>query len=606
MMIDRARAYKNKIDAWGKADSRWRKNKAAGITAARRVNKSSAKRQRRSDLNSFQGLAETHGGPPSSLLLVPSSVEPDDWLDLPGHDLQLNTLDAQGKARLHQAVEEENFSEVSRLLSIGAAVDQFDGEGNASLIIATNRGYTSIIELLLKHGADVNSPDKDGRRPVHLCLLRPLDLEVLLKANANPSEADKEGNTALHLIFQRSEWLAERAEAGMHLLLSYGANVNALNNSGDTPLHLMINNTSFLQLDKYLHEFVANRADLKISDSSGQQPFQLFVSRADDLSCWSAWTSVFDLFVNKDATCNAFFKGEHILVSLLQEDEDGELEAIILNLCSLVSQGEGKSILAKENILHDVVLYESYKKQESLEQYLSALLKSSIDPNQLNEFGYTALHILIRMLKTQQDADRILPLMKILLEHGASPLRRGFLVPQEPPLYQAYRYAKTEFREDLIRQSQIMDMLFEAMFSQGISNHRLGCLRDGEHDWWNQCLTLYKETEKSSYGAFLDFLKLPTSIFPEDIATLPAFLAQTVATKMLADLVSYFRSREYECSQSRASLSSKIILVLRHCKRLEIEVDGKFEEFLAEMLEHLQETMDAVILLRSKYNELKV
>ena len=291
MIIDRPRAYKNKIKTWGQVDSRWRKYKATGRATRHQLHESKVKRQQKGDQSSFGSATNPWRCFWDRPALVSTAIVPNHALDTQSPDLQLNivdslpatrdsqlnALDSEGKTKLHYAVEDDDFLEVSYLLSMGAAVDHVDREGDTSLVIATKRGYTSLMELLLKHGANADFSGKDGRRPVHLCLLRPTELQVLLSANADPNGADEDGNTALHLIFQRSEWLFERAEVGIHMLLSHGANVNAPNVAGDTPLHLVIKNASPLQLSKYIYELSMDGSLLSLL---GRKPFRLLVDRA--------------------------------------------------------------------------------------------------------------------------------------------------------------------------------------------------------------------------------------------------------------------------------------------------------------------------------------
>jgi len=54
---------------------------------------------------------------------------------------------------LHMAVYLGNFTEVESLLNSKVDVNQRDNNGNTPLHIATTKGYTQIVQLLLAHGA---------------------------------------------------------------------------------------------------------------------------------------------------------------------------------------------------------------------------------------------------------------------------------------------------------------------------------------------------------------------------------------------------------------------------------------------------------------------
>ena len=587
--IDRVRAYKNKIEAWGQFDSRWRKYKATGKTPRYGLHKSKAKKQRRDDQTSFETVSNSGGRSSDRPVSFLRATEQESTFDISTPDLQLNTVDSQqknpdsqlnalnlqGKTKLHHAVEDDDFVEVSYLLSMGAAVDQVDGDGDTSLVIATKRGYTILMELLLKHGANANFFDEGGRRPVHLCLLRPAELQMLLSADADPNGADKDGNTALHLIFRRSEWLAERAEAVIHMLLSHGANVNTPNNNGDTPLHLMLDDLSFSQWDKCLPEMVVAGANLSMPDSHGRTPFQLFVNRAADSRLWAYSKSTFQLFIENAATCYAFVYGRPLLSFLLEEqDELGELDAIILNLCSFVG-----SNLDSENIISRVVSSWSRKKQDSMERYLSAVLQTIKDPDQLDKFGSKALLTLIESCTPRQDLERSLPLLKILLEHGVSPMCNHMF--SGTPIY--YVHSEHSWRSGRSKGCylQIVDTFLEAMSSPEASDRHLKYVTWEKHEWWERCLKLHWESKHSRIHALLEFLKQPTSAFPANTDNFPMFLAEAVASTALQRSISRYQNRDMTI-ENRTSLSLDIVTVLQTCSRLDVKIDESYYKFLDE------------------------
>jgi ankyrin repeat protein len=69
----------------------------------------------------------------------------------------------QKDKKLLDAAKNKKLDEVREALATGANVNVTDDDGNTALIIASEKGYTEIVEMLLKKGADVNATDKYGR-----------------------------------------------------------------------------------------------------------------------------------------------------------------------------------------------------------------------------------------------------------------------------------------------------------------------------------------------------------------------------------------------------------------------------------------------------------
>jgi len=54
----------------------------------------------------------------------------------------------------------------------GCDVNALTVENQSALHLATNEGYSDMVEILLDHGADVNSVDKDGDTALHIALAK--------------------------------------------------------------------------------------------------------------------------------------------------------------------------------------------------------------------------------------------------------------------------------------------------------------------------------------------------------------------------------------------------------------------------------------------------
>ncbi|XP_064189390.1 cyclin-dependent kinase 4 inhibitor C [Anguilla rostrata] len=84
---------------------------------------------------------------------------------------------------------------------------------------AARDGYADTLQVLVKHGADVNIQDNDGNLPLHLAAREGnLDVvELLIQHTAEPMRPNRRGHTAYDLARMHSRLpTAERIQAYMH------------------------------------------------------------------------------------------------------------------------------------------------------------------------------------------------------------------------------------------------------------------------------------------------------------------------------------------------------------------------------------------------------
>ena len=110
-------------------------------------------------------------------------------------------------------------------------------DGWTPLHLASHFRHTSVIELLLAHGADVNavSRNADANAPLHAAAAGGADADVmgrLLRAGARVNHRQSSGFTALHEVAAIGN--AEVAR----LLLEAGAEPDVSNTEGQTPVEL--------------------------------------------------------------------------------------------------------------------------------------------------------------------------------------------------------------------------------------------------------------------------------------------------------------------------------------------------------------------------------
>lgn len=159
----------------------------------------------------------------------------------------LETKDADGWTPLFLATVTEHAANVKLLIESGADVDVVvpvmkdvgDGHLNVEfevtpLLWAARNGYATIMECLLKGGADLAVRTSSGETPLLLAARggHPLAVRLLLDAGADATVQDIAGRTALAVAASGSHYSVAK------LLVEHGVDVMAKDTGGRTALHL--------------------------------------------------------------------------------------------------------------------------------------------------------------------------------------------------------------------------------------------------------------------------------------------------------------------------------------------------------------------------------
>lgn len=122
------------------------------------------------------------------------------------------------------------------LLELGHSTDQ-PGTWRmpSALHLASNRGYTDMMERLLLTGADLEAKDSNGFTPLMIAAnFNHFEAtKMLLQHGANVSYCSPPGNTALHMVAGLLNGDTDIVQA----LLDHGGNIEARTQYGWTPLH---------------------------------------------------------------------------------------------------------------------------------------------------------------------------------------------------------------------------------------------------------------------------------------------------------------------------------------------------------------------------------
>ncbi|KAL1606531.1 hypothetical protein SLS60_003936 [Paraconiothyrium brasiliense] len=275
-----------------------------------------------------------------------------------------NAVNDAGKVPLHLVTSPES---ISLLIEIGHAdmnISSRYHDGQSPTYILLIGYYVDATLRLLDYGPDLTLKDKDRSGPLHILLKQwSADVRVLkalLYAGADPNERNRLGETPL-LCMRTNE---PQSGALLHLLLEAGADVNAKDVKGLTVLSRAISGRSSCRAeDKELEVLLQNGADLNVRDFDGRTLLHIAIAfhEGKSLDRYSQNRLVkFDYLLQKGMDHTAVdYRGNTILHELALKDR------VLHSSCGL--------------------------------DYLAIamqLLALGIDPDQRNNAGRTAVHIL--------------------------------------------------------------------------------------------------------------------------------------------------------------------------------------------------------------------
>ncbi|KAL9982254.1 hypothetical protein ACROYT_G004279 [Oculina patagonica] len=162
---------------------------------------------------------------------------------------------------LHRAVLNWEVEKVKTILeeSIENLVDSPDAFGMSPLMIASQKGYTSIVSLLIAHKADVNYSNTSGKNSMMLaCFAGHLKVALqLFEQGASVDTRDNGGSYCIH-------WAVDGGKTGcIQWLLDNGVHVDVEDDSGCSPLIRLASMNGSVDVARIL---VENGADVNKKD----------------------------------------------------------------------------------------------------------------------------------------------------------------------------------------------------------------------------------------------------------------------------------------------------------------------------------------------------
>jgi ankyrin repeat protein len=165
-----------------------------------------------------------------------------------------------------------DVDDIQYAISRGAELTAADRMGRSVLSIAASQGERGSVDVLIAHGADVNTRlGKHGFSPLHSGAIT-CNLEAcrsLLDAGADVAAKDKEGQTALHLLAHYSPNFRKEL---VDFLVERGADIHAADSKGNTPLHHAARHSN----GAVAQAFLAHGADMEARNTKGEAPRDVF------------------------------------------------------------------------------------------------------------------------------------------------------------------------------------------------------------------------------------------------------------------------------------------------------------------------------------------
>lgn len=215
-------------------------------------------------------------------------------------------------------------------------VDYQNHQGITALMIASlesgNKSTEKTVEILLKHGVNVNLQDEDGWSSLIFSMQNEYStvgtVKILLENKANVNLCDNDGFTPLMHIFLK--YSCEKTLEIVKLLLEYGADVNLQDQDGNTALFFaFINNYFSDTLMKQIDLLFEHDVNINLEKLKGDTLLSFVTERFRRNEQYMR--KLFKMIIEKMEHCDVEIKGKKLIKYLYDNKIPKDLILITLD-----------------------------------------------------------------------------------------------------------------------------------------------------------------------------------------------------------------------------------------------------------------------------------
>ena len=304
-------------------------------------------------------------------------------------DIDINASDMEGYTSLHRAIVNNDLNTVMELLKnknininsklgIEVSIDGWYLGGATPLILASYLGYADIVNVLIEKDVDIKAKDDvDGCMAIHLAAANGKNevINILLDKDAsNINDVDNKGNTPLH-------WASMKDKTDtVILLIDNGADIEAKDIDNWTALHYA---AAFASLET-VEALVDNGADKNSLTKDGNIPVNY--TKDENIKTYLSGGKI----DREDTQEEVVAEEETEATEETTETSETITEDELNNELDTTQNGSIVAPTAVDLDPKQLELLIAVKNNDIIA--VNALLKENVNPNFVDEEGYSPLH----------------------------------------------------------------------------------------------------------------------------------------------------------------------------------------------------------------------